>query len=101
MAGGNLPRIWEIRWLLQSEYQHNELLRPVAALQEIVGFEQPFVRPIRQPFEHTVGVKIPHGSPAHHVQTQRPENDKIHCSVHLLHEPILYEGNGSMVAIVP
>ena len=55
-------------WLLQQQAQHDGLLRPIAGLQQIIRFEQAFVRAMREPFKHAHGVEIPHGRPRHDIQ---------------------------------
>ena len=75
---------------LQQQGKNDELLCPVASLQQVVRFEQPFVCSVREPFKHPRGIEVPHWSPAHDEQTKRTEDAEVHGRVHLFHEPILF-----------
>lgn len=73
--------------LLQLQHQHNRLLRPVTGFEEVVGLEDGLVLAVRESLEHRRGVEVPNRRALHHVQSKWSEDSKVHCGVHLLHEP--------------
>lgn len=84
--------------LLQPQYQHKELLCPIAGLQEVIRLEKAFVRPVRKPFEHAGRVEIPDWRAVHHVEAQGSKDGKVHGCVALFHEAVLL---GSRADAVP
>lgn len=75
--------------LLQSQGQYDGLLCPIAGFQEIIGLEDPLVRPVWKSFEHAGGIEVPDWRPAHYVETEWAEDGKIHGCVDLFHEAVL------------
>jgi hypothetical protein len=74
---------------LQLQQEDDGLLGPVTCLQQIVGFEDRFMRSVRESFKHSRRIEIPKWTPRHHVQAERAKDHKVHGSVHLLHKSAL------------
>ena len=55
-------------------------------MQQVVSLENPLVRSMRVPLEHSRHVEVPYRRAGHHVQSQWAEDSKIHGRVNLLHE---------------
>ena len=75
--------------LLQLQHEDDRLLRPVARLQQVVGFEDCFVCSVWEPLEHGRRIEEPQGASRHHVEAEGPKNRKVHGCIHLLHKPAL------------
>ena len=75
--------------LLQLQHEDEGLLGPVTRLQQIVGFEDRFMRSVWESLKHSRRIKVPKGTPRHHVQAEGPKDGKVHGSVHLLHKSAL------------
>jgi len=85
MMQHQLPKV--LPRFLELQHQHQALLRPVRALQEVVRLEHALVRAMREPSVHACGIEVPDRGPTHHVQPKRPKNGKIHGGIELFHKP--------------
>lgn len=74
----------------EHEQQYNRLLRPVTRLNEVVCLEPRVVRLVRVSDPHCVCVKVPDRGVVHDIQSNRARDTKVHCSVDLFHEAILF-----------
>ena len=72
--------------LLQHQQQHDELLRPVARLEQVVRLDDALVSPVREPLVHADGVEVPHGRARHDPQSKGAVQTKVQRRVCLLHE---------------
>lgn len=75
---------------LQLQHQNNRLLRPVARLDQIVCFEEPFQRFMRVCLKHASRVEVPDRRPSHDIQSKWTEDGKVHGRIDLFHEARLF-----------
>lgn len=76
--------------LLHAQHEHDQLLRPVSGLEQVVEFEIRFVKLVRETLVHASGVEVPHRRMAHDVHAPWPKKGKVDGRVHLLHEACLF-----------
>lgn len=72
--------------LLQHQEQYDELLRPVARLEEVVRLHEPVIRSMWKALVHGRGVEVPDRRAAHDPQAKRSVKAKVHSCICLLHE---------------
>src|SRR6266536_1157856 len=75
-----------LSWLLHSQHQDDSLLCPVRRLEQVVEFEDAFVRLRGEGLVHAPRVEIPHWCPAHDVQSTWTQDGEVDGSVHLFHK---------------
>lgn len=73
-------------WLLQHQHQNNELLRPVASLQQVVSLDQRLVRTMGKVLIHAGGVEVPDGRARHDPESKGAIECKVQGGIRLLHE---------------
>jgi hypothetical protein len=72
--------------LLEHQQQHDELLCPVARLQQVVCLEQRLAGPVRKILVHAPGVEVPDGCARHDPEPKGAVEAKVERRVGLLHE---------------
>ena len=88
MVADELAEVFAGFFELQEEDE--SLLRPVACLEQVVGFEYGLVGTVRVIGEEGGGVEVPHRRSRHDIKAERAENGKVAGGVHLLHESGLF-----------
>ena len=76
--------------LFQPQYEHYELLSPIACLQQVVCLEKTFVCPVREAFKHAFSIEVPNRSSTHDVEAEGSKHGEINGSICLLHETVLF-----------
>jgi hypothetical protein len=72
--------------LLQHQQQDDELLRPVASLEQVVRLDDALIGAVREALVHADGVEVPHGCARHDPQPKGPVETKVQRGIRLLHE---------------
>jgi hypothetical protein len=73
-------------WLLEHQEQHDELLCPVARLEQVVCLDKRLIRAMREILVHACGVEVPDRCACHNPQSKGPVQPKVQGGVGLLHK---------------